>query len=151
MKREWLYGQDPPQPTAYQKLNIRNKSLPDNFLFSKPPQFQPLLKYWGHLKISSRTPQIVVLMAKIHLQHHILWCRRRIFAIDTTICGSKANFCHRHHNLRCPSRNFSSAPNISTGAEIVGVWKTKCYLEDFYLSLTFCYLLFVTCYILRAF
>ena len=26
---------------------------------------------------------------------------------------------------------FFKCPNISTGAEIVGVWKTKSYLEDF--------------------
>ena len=51
------------------------------FLFSKPPQFQPLLKYWGHMKNfysettnygvdgknSPSTPQIVVSFAKIHL------------------------------------------------------------------------------------
>ena len=46
---------------------------------------------------------------------------------------SKVNYCHRHHNLWCPSGNLSSAPNISTGAEIVGVWKTKSCLEDFML------------------
>ena len=65
------------------------QSLPDNFLFSKPPQFQPLLKYWGHLKnfysnttnygVDGKnlpsTPQIVVSIAKILLQHHKMWCR----------------------------------------------------------------------------
>ena len=41
------------------------------------------------------------------------------------------NFCHQHQqNLWGPSRNFLSAPNISAGAEIVGVRKTKSYLED---------------------
>ena len=139
---------------------MSTQSLPDNFLFSKPPQFQPPLKYWGHLKNfnsdttncgvdgknSPSTPQIVVSMVKIHYRHHNLWCRRWIFVIVTTNCGheggflpstpqfvvSKVNFCHRHQqNLWCTSRNFLSAPNISTGAEIVGVWKTKSYLEDF--------------------
>ena len=108
------------------------ESLPDNFLFSKPPQFQPLLKYWGHLKNfysdttnsvgvdgknSPSTPQIVVSMAKIHLRHHNLWCRWQKFTFDTINCGvdsefllstpqfvvSKVNFCHRHHNLWCQS------------------------------------------------
>ena len=57
------------------------QSLPDNVLFSKPPQFKPLLKYWGHLKnfysnstnygVDGKnlpsTPQIVVSIAKILL------------------------------------------------------------------------------------
>ena len=50
---------------------------------------------------------------------------------------SKGNFCYWHHNKWCPSRNFSSAPNNLTRAEIVGFWKTKSYLEDFYCSCIF--------------
>ena len=38
---------------------------------------------------------------------------------------SKVNFSHQHHNFWCPSSNFSSAPNTSTGAEIVGVLENK--------------------------
>ena len=67
------------------------------------------------------------------------------FTFDTTFCGvegeflpstpqfveAKVNFCHRHHNLWCSSRNVSTAPNTLTEAEIVGVWKTKSYLEGF--------------------
>ena len=82
------------------------KGLADNFLFSNPPQFHSLLKYWGYLKNfhsdttncgvdgknSPSTPQIVLSMAKIHLRHHILWCRMKIFAIDTTICGVEGGF-----------------------------------------------------------
>ena len=41
-----------------------------------------------------------------------------MFAIYTTFCGVRVEF-------------FLSALNISTGAEIVVVWKTKSYLEDF--------------------
>ena len=42
------------------------------------------------------------------------------------------NFCNQHQqNLSRPSRIFLSAPNISTGTEIVGVWKTKSYPEEF--------------------
>ena len=40
------------------------------------------------------------------------------FAIDTTIYGVGVEI-------------FQVPPNISTGAKIVGVWKTKSYLEDF--------------------
>ena len=29
---------------------------------------------------------------KIYLQHHILWCQRCIFAINTTICGVESEF-----------------------------------------------------------
>ena len=120
---------------------------------SKPPQFLPLLKYWGHLKNfysnttncgfdgknSPSTPQNVV--SKLNFCKGCL----QKFIFDTPFCGVegeflqltpqfvelKANICHRHHNLWCLCRNFSNAPNISTGAEIVGVWKTKTYLEDF--------------------
>ena len=46
-----------------------------------------------------------------------------------TFCGAKGEF---HHNLWCLSRNFSCAPNISTGAEIVGAWKTKKLSERLY-------------------
>ena len=31
-------------------FHIHFESLPDNFLFSKPPQFKPPLKYWKHMK-----------------------------------------------------------------------------------------------------
>ena len=92
------------------------KSLPDNFLFSKCPQFQPLLKYWGHLKNfysdttnsvgvdgknSPSTPQIVVSMAKIHLRHHNLWYWWQKFTFDAINVVSIVNFYYRHHNLWC--------------------------------------------------
>ena len=88
-------------------------------MFSKPPQFQPRLKYENFNsdttnsgvdgKSSLSTPQFMV---------------------------SKLNFCHQHHNLWCPSRDISSGPNISTEAEIVGVWKTKKLSERLLLVLT---------------
>ena len=136
---------------------MNDQSLPDKFLSSKHPQFQPLLNYWGHLKIfysnttncgvngknSPSTPQNVV--SKVNFRRHPL----QKFTFDTTFCGvegeylpltpqflvAKVNFCHRHHNLWCLSTIFSSAPNILIGAKILGVWKTKSYLEDFRLSL----------------
>ena len=97
---------------------------------------------WCKWQNSPSTPQNVV--PKVNFRRHPL----QKFTFDTTFCGvegeflpstpqfvvSKVTFCHRHHNLWCSSRNFSSAPNFSTGAEIVGVWKTKSYLEDFYFS-----------------
>ena len=70
------------------------ESLPDNFLFSKPPQFQPLLKYWGHLKNfylyttnsvgvdgknSPSTPQIVV--SKVNFRRP----RLQKFTFDTDV------------------------------------------------------------------
>ena len=104
----------------------RSKSLLDNLLFSKPPQFQPLLKYWGHLKNfysdttnygvdgkkSPVTPQIVVLMAKIHLRHHKMWCQRRILAIDTTICGVRVEI-------------FQVPPIFQQGLKLWGFGKQK--------------------------
>ena len=136
-------------------------------MFSKHPQFQPLLKFWGHLKNfysdttkcgvdgknSPSTLQNVVLKVNFYkgcllkFTFNTTYCGvEGKFLPSTTNCGveggflpstpqfvvSKVNFCHRHQqNLWCTSRNFLSAPNISTGAEIVGVWKTKSYLEYF--------------------
>ena len=65
---------------TYIQTYMKTLSLPDNFLFSKPPQFQPPVKYWGHFKnFNSDTTNcgvdgIVVLMVKIHYRHHNLWC-----------------------------------------------------------------------------
>ena len=67
--------------SAFQTF-FRSNFFPRPFLFSKPPQFKPLLNYYcGHFKNvypdntnygvdSSLTPRIVVLMPKIHLRHH---------------------------------------------------------------------------------
>ena len=96
---------------------------------SKPPQFQPLLKYWGHLKNfysnttncgvhgknSPSTPQIVVSMAKIRLWHHKMWCPRLILGgipcknstSTPHFVVSKENFCNWHHNLWCRRQIFA--------------------------------------------
>ena len=157
-----------------------NKVFQITFCFPNPHNFRPCWNIGGTWKNCTQTPQIMVLMAKIHLRLHKLWCWWQKFTFDTTNCGvdgknspsrpqnvvskvdfrrhplqkstldttlcgvegeflpstpqfvmSQVIFCHRHHNLWCPRRNFSSVPNISTVAEIVGVWKTKSYLEDF--------------------
>ena len=71
----------------------------------------------------------------------VIFCKGFLlkFTFGTTFCGvegeflpstplfvvSKVNFSHWNHNSGCPSRTFLSAPNISTGTEIVGVWKAK--------------------------
>ena len=97
-------------------------------------------------KNSSLTPQNVV--SKVN------FCKGCLlkFTFDTTFCGvegeflpltpqfvvSKVNFSHQHFIFWCPSKKFSSAPNISLiGAKTVmvwgkkGIWKTLWIMEFF--------------------
>ena len=74
------------------------------------------------------------MVSKVNFCHrdHKLWSRRWIFAIDTTICGVEGEFLpSTPTEFLVSEEKFFKCPNISTGAEIVGVWKTKSYLEDF--------------------
>ena len=66
------------------------------FCFPNTHNFSSCWNIGGTLKISTRTPQILlVLMAKIHLWHHKLWCRHLsllYYIIDCFLGNSQPAF-----------------------------------------------------------
>ena len=71
---------------------IIQKVFQITFCFPTPHNFRPRWNIGGTWKMSNMTPQIVVLMEKIHLWHHKLWCQWQKFTFDTTKCGVEGKF-----------------------------------------------------------
>ena len=94
-------------------------------MFSKPPQFQPLLKYWGHLKKlysdttncgvdgknSPSTPQNVV--SKVNFRRHPL----QKFTFDTTFCGGEGEFLPSTPQFVVSEYNFFKGPQYFNRGE----------------------------------
>ena len=54
------------------------------------------------------------------------------FALDHTICVVKGDILPMTPQTVASEKNFFKCPNIATRAAILGVWKTKSYLKDFF-------------------